>query len=109
MAEILPDGSFGGYTGYCQMCNVEIKVNIQGNELGVHYCNPKDERNWVLVRSASVNGICTFHLNDDFTKYCELFVNGGYNNFPAGQQKLRKICKLLENEGLLWSEWGGTG
>ena len=38
MAEILPDGSFGGYTGYCQFCSAEIKTNIQGNEIGQHEC-----------------------------------------------------------------------
>ncbi len=38
MGEILPDGTIGGYGGYCQKCGKEIKVNSQGNEIGSHYC-----------------------------------------------------------------------
>jgi hypothetical protein len=68
----------------------------------------QQERDWILTKAASVNGICTFHLNDDFAKYCDLF-SKGYDNFPSGQIRLRKMCGLLEREGLLWSEWGGTG
>lgn len=110
MAEILPDGSFGGYTGYCQKCKKEISTNIQGNEIGVHYCSPEKEEDWILVRAAGIHGICTFHLNDDFAKYCDLFIKGGYNGgLVAGQKRLRKICNQLEKKGLLWSEWGGTG
>ena len=38
MGKILPDGTIGGYVGYCQKCGKEIKVNIQGNESGSHSC-----------------------------------------------------------------------
>lgn len=38
MAEELPDGTIGAYAGYCGRCGQEIKTNIQGNELGKHYC-----------------------------------------------------------------------
>lgn len=38
MADILPDGSLGGYEGYCHRCGETIKTNIQGNEIGTHAC-----------------------------------------------------------------------
>lgn len=38
MGEILPDGSVGGYAGYCRKCGKQIKVNIQGDEIGGHEC-----------------------------------------------------------------------
>lgn len=38
MAEELPDGTRGGYEGYCPKCNKVIKTNIQGNEIGRHEC-----------------------------------------------------------------------
>lgn len=109
MGEVLPNGEIQGYSGYCQKCNKAIRTNIQGNEIGVHYCEPKDEKEWILERASSINGICTFHLNDDFSRYCDLFIDGGYNNFRKGQVRLRSICNKLEKQGFLYSEWGGTG
>lgn len=38
MAEILPDGSFQGYSSICSKCKKTIKVNFQGNELESHQC-----------------------------------------------------------------------
>ncbi len=40
MAEELPDGTMGGYQGYCPKCGEIIKTNIQGNEIGEHDCKP---------------------------------------------------------------------
>ncbi len=40
MGEILPDGSVkSGYSGYCHYCKTPIQKNIQGNEMGSHFCN----------------------------------------------------------------------
>lgn len=43
MGETLPDGTIGGYEGYCPVCGQVIKTNIQGNEIGEHTCNPTNE------------------------------------------------------------------
>lgn len=40
MGELLPDGSIGGYEGFCSKCGEVISTNIQGNEIGKHICNP---------------------------------------------------------------------
>lgn len=40
MAEELPDGTRGGYEGYCPKCGMIIKTNSQGNEISSHECVP---------------------------------------------------------------------
>lgn len=41
MAEILPDGSFQGYRGYCPVCKKEVSMNMQGEILEEHICSIK--------------------------------------------------------------------
>jgi len=38
MADILPDGSFQGYSNTCKKCGKTIKVNFQGDEIEFHEC-----------------------------------------------------------------------
>lgn len=40
MGEILPDGTYQGYSGYCSKCGSRVETNIQGNEIGSHDCIP---------------------------------------------------------------------
>jgi len=47
MAEILPDGSMQGYSGYCPRCKEVVAMNIQGDILN-HVCKvrPVDTLDW---------------------------------------------------------------
>jgi len=42
MGEILPDGSIQGYQGRCPKCKKTIDTNVQGDEIGSHYCSEND-------------------------------------------------------------------
>lgn len=40
MADEIPDGSMGGYEGYCERCGKSCKKNLNGNNIGAHACLP---------------------------------------------------------------------
>lgn len=43
MGEILPDGTIQWYTGFCSKCKSTISKNIQGDEIGTHVCEVKEQ------------------------------------------------------------------
>lgn len=53
MGEILPDGSIGGYEGYCPKCGKIIATNMQGNEIGYHKCEPSSAK-WDPIKKRIV-------------------------------------------------------
>ena len=53
MADELPDGTRGGYEGYCPKCGTVIQTNIQGNEISEHNCIMKHNQLIALLKTKS--------------------------------------------------------
>jgi len=80
MGEVLPDGSIQGYQGYCPKCKKIISTNIQGNEIGTHYCKTKKEnrggtrpgsgrKSLFKEKTKGVKFMCPISKEPDLKKY----------------------------------------
>lgn len=102
MGELLPDGTIGGYEGYCPECGKVIKTNMQGEELTTHDCSAYfkkgHEITWTYKHHLNSRSYTLITKSGIFIKVIRKNPKKGIVHFNGNKNKSTVLLKELKSK-----------